>query len=608
MRVDSSDAAGRRRHAAPRAVGESPEDAFAVALRVSAVLVPLSVLLAVSGALGRTPSQWVDDLAQLGGGAFAAWAYGRTWAASRRRGRPRGSRTWRALLFVGIAGWTCGQAVWSWYQLVADRPIPSPSLADVGYFLLPVFAVPALLALPTAPAPVPRTPGPVAASRDDRRARLLVTMDATIIVTSLFLLTWSTALGAILHAGPSTPGAFAVAVAYPVTDLVMVVLVLLSAIFRRARSPGTLLLLGAGLIALSVSDSLFLYLVSGGAEDMPPQFDIGFITGPVLLGLAALVPEPGQRRRGATPSARTDTWFDFLPYVPLGGIGLLVILQQASGLRLDPVETYGLIVLVGFVVARQLLTLLENRELLRRVQEGQDRLHHQAFHDWLTELPNQALFRDRLDTALERHRESGNRLALLFCDLDDFKRVNDSLGHAAGDELLRVVASRLRQCVRAGDTVARVGGDEFAIVLEDEGASPRAVAERVLAALDEPVSLRDRSVAAQASVGLVVLRPGEDPGTTDDLLHRADAAMYEAKRAGKNRLVVLDEAVKPPHSDAGADPEADPDVDEHPPTQPLGPARRSGDARRTRLSERPRSQPTPVREPSSTGSGGITLR
>ena len=94
---------------------------------------------------------------------------------------------------------------------------------------------------------------------------------------------------------------------------------------------------------------------------------------------------------------------------------------------------------------------------------------------------------------------------------------------------------------------------------------------------------------------------------TSDEIRAADEALYASKRAGKNRLVVLDEAVKPPHSDAGADPEADPDVDEHPPTQPLGPAR-SGDARRARLSERPRSQPTPVREPSSTGSGGITLR
>ncbi len=537
--MDSSDVAGRRRHAPLDPAPEGPDGAFEVAARIAPVLVGVSVLLATSGALSGPASQFLDDLAQLGGGVFAAWACAWTWLRSRRLGRPRNQRTWRALLFVGVAGWTCGQAIWSWYQLFADEPIPSPSAADVGYFLLPVFAVPALLALPTLPAPAPAEA--ILPGRDHPQARLLVTLDATIIVTSLFLLTWSTALGAIVHTGAPTPGEFAVAVGYPVTDLVMVVIVLLSAIFRRPRSPATLFLLGAGLVALSVSDSLFLYLVAAGAEDMPPINDIGFVAGPVLLGLAALMPEPGRRRSAPARSTRTDTWFDFLPYLPLGGMGLLVILQQVRGPRPGQVETDGLIVLVGFVVVRQLLTLLQNRELLRRVQDSQDQLHHQAFHDWLTGLPNRALFRDRLEAALDVHHEYGRRLALLFCDLDDFKAVNDTLGHAAGDALLRVVATRLRQCVRTGDTVARVGGDEFAIILDDEEeASPRAVGERVLAALDAPVSLGDRSVPARASVGLVVLTAGDHGDTADHLLHRADAAMYEAKRAGKNRLVVAD--------------------------------------------------------------------
>jgi diguanylate cyclase (GGDEF)-like protein len=329
-----------------------------------------------------------------------------------------------------------------------------------------------------------------------------------------------------------------VAVGYPITDLVMVVIVVLIAAFRRPRSPGTLLLLGAGLIALSVSDSFFLYLVAIGAPAMPPVYDIGFVTGPVLLGLAALVPEPGQRRSRPTGGSRADTWFVFLPYLPLIGIGLLVVLQQVSGRTLDPIETYGLIVLVGIVVLRQLLTLLENHELLRRVQEGQDRLHHQAFHDWLTGLPNRALFRDRLEHAVERHRRGGHRLAVLFCDLDDFKGVNDTFGHPVGDELLRAVAQRLRQCVRAGDTVARLGGDEFAIVLDDDRASPHAVGDRILAALGEPLTLAGQPLFPRASAGLVVLEPGERALSAEQLLHRADAAMYEAKREGKGRLVV----------------------------------------------------------------------
>jgi diguanylate cyclase (GGDEF)-like protein len=534
--VDSSDSIGHRRHAAPRTYGD--QDVFGVAARTAAVLVPVSVLLATSGALSDELSQVVDDAAQLAAGAFATWSCAWTWRRARRAGTPRGLVAWRVLLLLGMAGWTLGQLVWSWYQLVAHRDIPSPSLADVGYFALPLFAVPALLALPTRPASVPGITGVPRLERNDRRARLLVTLDALVIVGSLFLLTWSTALGATMRTGGKTPAAFGVAVGYPVTDLVMVVIVLLTALFRRPRNPAALMLLGAGLVALSVSDSFFLYLVSINATEMAPLYDIGFVAGPVLVGLAALVPEPGQRRTQPGRSVRTDTWFVFLPYLPLGGIGLLVILQRLTSLTLDPVEASGLIILVGIVVIRQLLTLMENVELLRRVQESQDRLHHQAFHDWLTGLPNGALFRDRLEQAVERHRRGDHPLALLFCDLDDFKAVNDTLGHAVGDELLRVVAGRLRQCVRSGDTVARLGGDEFAVVMDDDRASPQAVGERALAALAEPITLAGHELLPRASAGLVVVGASQDPVSADHLLHRADAAMYDAKRQGKGRLVV----------------------------------------------------------------------
>ncbi len=124
------------------------------------------------------------------------------------------------------------------------------------------------------------------------------------------------------------------------------------------------------------------------------------------------------------------------------------MVQQATGTSVGTTETYGLIVVAALVVVRQLLTLLENLDLLRKVREGQERLHHQAFHDWLTGLPNRALFRERLERAVEQHVGGGGRLAVLFFDLDDFKEVNDTLGHAAGDELLKVTAQRLRRGVR----------------------------------------------------------------------------------------------------------------------------------------------------------------
>ena len=147
------------------------------------------------------------------------------------------------------------------------------------------------------------------------------------------------------------------------------------------------------------------------------------------------------------------------------------------------------IVLV-LVLARQVVTLLENAALLDRLSASQVELSHQAHHDPLTGLANRALFSDRLQEAIERHRLLGQGFAVLVIDLDDFKAVNDAFGHAAGDHLLYAVAQRLRGAVRSIDTVARLGGDEFAIVLVDGSEAAGGAAERILAALRQPFQRR----------------------------------------------------------------------------------------------------------------------
>ena len=506
----------------------------------AAVALPACVLLATSGVLGSYASQVIDDGAQLGGALFASWCCWSTWRRDLRVGRPPGAWLWRSLLFIGITGWACGQAIWSWYQLVENRPLPSPSLADVGYFTLPLFAVPAVLVLPMTSRGGPE-PGSSGLVLHGPRARPLLALDALVVVGSLFVLAWSTSLGAAVHAGAPTRAEFAIAVGYPLTDLLMVVIVLLIAVFRRPRHPQVLLLLGAGLVALSASDSSFLYLVSLDAPGMPPVFDVGFMIGPVLIGLAALAPEPASRTSPATGQARDAAWFMVLPYLPLAATGLLVVVQQFTGTTVGSVEAYGLVLLAVLVVVRQLLTLLENLDLLHRVHEAHERVHHQAFHDWLTGLPNRALFRERLERAVERHVGGGAGLAVLFFDLDDFKNVNDTFGHAAGDELLKVTAQRLRRSVRDGDTVARLGGDEFAVVLlsapDDPPGTAASTCERLLADLGRPVLLAGRPVVPRASAGLFLAETGERALTAELVLHQADAAMYTAKRAGKGHLV-----------------------------------------------------------------------
>ncbi len=165
-------------------------------------------------------------------------------------------------------------------------------------------------------------------------------------------------------------------------------------------------------------------------------------------------------------------------------------------------------------------------------------LEHQAFHDPLTGLPNRALVRDRIDLALKRSARSGRPVSVLLLDLDDFKNVNDSLGHAAGDRLLTEAADRLRAVLRPADTPARLGGDEFAVLLEDADAAAAArVASRVLDGFREPFTLDAREVFVSATIGIVSATDGESGA--DGLLRDADAAMYSAKARGKRAYEIF---------------------------------------------------------------------
>jgi diguanylate cyclase (GGDEF)-like protein/PAS domain S-box-containing protein len=166
------------------------------------------------------------------------------------------------------------------------------------------------------------------------------------------------------------------------------------------------------------------------------------------------------------------------------------------------------------------------------------RLAHQAFHDTLTGLPNRALFEDRVRHALARTvRRPTSAVAVIFIDLDDFKGVNDTLGHQAGDELLCSVARRLELCLRGSDTAARLGGDEFAVALELDEFDPEetvvAVANRILEAMRKPFLLSGQEVYTRGSLGIAVTPEAGE--TVDELLRNADVAMYVAKKTGKGR-------------------------------------------------------------------------
>lgn len=164
----------------------------------------------------------------------------------------------------------------------------------------------------------------------------------------------------------------------------------------------------------------------------------------------------------------------------------------------------------------------------------EQQLAYQAYHDALTDLPNRVLFADRLEVALSRMGRHGGRVAVLFLDLDGFKRVNDELGHEAGDVLLREVATRLKEAMRPHDTVARLGGDEFVLLLDRVVSEEQAarVARRIIEMVGAPYVISGRTARVGGSVGIALSRTESNP---DGLLREADLAMYRAKRGGTDQ-------------------------------------------------------------------------
>jgi diguanylate cyclase (GGDEF)-like protein/PAS domain S-box-containing protein len=181
--------------------------------------------------------------------------------------------------------------------------------------------------------------------------------------------------------------------------------------------------------------------------------------------------------------------------------------------------------------------ILNTRDVSER-KALQDELAHRALHDPLTDLANRSLFKESVERALRRTGRNGRSVAVVFLDVDDFKRVNDSLGHDSGDRMLAMVADRVRVSVRPYDVAARLGGDEFGVLLENADLRvASSVAERILRSMDLPISIDGREISAQGSLGIAVGGPGDD---VEDVMRNADVAMYMAKARGKGRYEVFE--------------------------------------------------------------------
>jgi diguanylate cyclase (GGDEF)-like protein len=250
----------------------------------------------------------------------------------------------------------------------------------------------------------------------------------------------------------------------------------------------------------------------------------------------ARITEPSEVRRRPLRAQR----FVAMTLATLVTPGILAV-QTLVGLHTSVwAVIVGSVVMFLLVLARMNVAISQIAAMSRQRRLLQDELHHQASHDVLTGLPNRGQALLLVNQALERARRTGDAVTVLFVDLDGFKTVNDTLGHRAGDEVLRVVARRLSSAVRHGDVAARLGGDEFVVMLEGATASGTAaqVAERVIDAVSQKIIVESGAEArVGASVGIATSAAGDV--TADELVHDADQALYRAKAEGKGRHVVF---------------------------------------------------------------------
>ncbi len=440
------------------------------------------------------------------------------------------SRWWRILISAACLSWLIGDLVWWAQGGPTDGRVAGP-VETVAYLLPAVLIVAAVVVLGRVGAGVPD-------SRDHpahQHSAVAPVLDAVVAAISFSLLSYIAGYGGLAAAAFPRSNNPAVLVTYSLLQLCAVVAAVYFAVLYRPGRPfrANCLLLSGGVMVLTSADRLVAYFRTIGVHNGDLWGGGAFVLGLVLVIYSLAGPAP-QTEGAAEAGERVMDYVQLaLPYAGFAGMAGLYAFHVLRGQQLDAVLVGGAVVMVLLVAARQVFAMRTQNRLTARLYDAQRRLAHQVHHDTLTGLPNRLLFGKRLESAAA----SGD-FVLIFVDLDDFKDINDRFGHAGGDELLRAVGGRLRRCVADTDTLARIGGDEFAILIKDEVTPPEVVADRIRAALREPFALHGSSARIRASMGLVRLRAGDDCETPDDLLRKADQSMYEGKRLGKDIAIV----------------------------------------------------------------------
>lgn len=493
---------------------------IAAAAATVLALAALAAILA-TGFLGPQVGKIIDDCGQLLASTVAAaccWIAGRRVTGSRRV-------AWR-LLAAYSAVWAISVAIWLAYDVSNGTQAPFTTVAAIGFVASVPFAIAGSLAF---------------GFRHGSRIPLLVRiLDAVTVGLALMLICWVPVLEDVFNASSFSLGGEAMSLSIPVGDLLVVTLLWSAVASSAFRMRFSLIAVGLGFIAISGGDLVLADLaargifVSGGLLDL--LWTGGFLVIAIGAGLEVAPLRLGQAVSAAAVPRRMAIWVPFMCATLAGAIALA---DFHSSKTIDSVTLYGVVAIMTLAIIRQLIEAVANRGLI-------EELGHRASTDALTGLANRGQFRQELNRALAGDGSCQAGAAILYIDLDKFKTVNDRFGHAAGDRVLSVIATRLAGTVRPTDNVARLGGDEFAVLVTPPPTRDQlaVLSRRVQECFQEPVSFGTDRITLSATVGAASAHVGDD---ADALLRFADIALYSAKAHGRGGLEIYDEAV---HGDA----------------------------------------------------------
>ncbi|MGO9925256.1 MAG: diguanylate cyclase domain-containing protein, partial [Mycobacterium sp.] len=463
---------------------------------VAAVLVAASSVFQWRGVYETRP---VDEVVLVLCLVFAAACagHGARFAVGRHR------IGWLALA-TALLGWAAGEVIWAVYDVRPESEHAThPAAAEAVFFLYPVGVMVALTLL----------------SHLSRRSPRRLVLDGLIVATSLFVISWVFVLDKQLR---EDSGSRLVTLTEVFADIVLVTTAMIMLTRLRPGDLPSRSLLAGGITTIGVADIAMVFQTGVGSYHASDLADLGRVAGLGMLALAGL--SSVDETPTATPRneilSRALLWLPYLPLLLAAAVGL----GRAVGLMGHGPMLAALGILMAAVLARQFIVLVENQDLLSEVTR-------EAFRDSLTGLPNRAHFLHRLEQAVARRHHDKAPIAVLCLDLDNFKSVNDALGHPAGDELLVRVAGRLTASVGERGTVARLGGDEFAVLMQAPVAESQSAADRILATFRAAIVIEGVPIEARPSIGFTVATPASNC-TVDQLLRQADLAMYAAKREG----------------------------------------------------------------------------